>query len=97
MSDQQASDLVHEAGRQVKSTLAETAEMVQGVASDAGAKAQEYAREASRQATAAAQSLFGQGNAAFDVIERTVVENPWGAILIAGALGYGLACLVKRR
>ena len=97
MSDQQASDMVREAGRQVKSTLAETADMVQGVASDAGAKAQEYAREASRQATAAAQSLFGQGNVVLDVVERTVVENPWGAVLIAGALGYGLACLVKRR
>ncbi|HZK89869.1 MAG TPA: hypothetical protein VFC56_06950 [Stellaceae bacterium] len=97
MSDQQASDMVREAGRQAKSTLAETADMVQGVASDAGAKAQEYAREASRQATAAAQSLFGQGNVVLDVVERTVVENPWGAVLIAGALGYGLACLVKRR
>jgi ElaB/YqjD/DUF883 family membrane-anchored ribosome-binding protein len=93
MSDQQASDVVRKAGRQAKSTLAETADRVQEAAMEAGGKAQEFAR----QAGAAAQGLYGQGNVALDIVERAVVENPWGAILVAGALGYGLACLVKRR
>jgi ElaB/YqjD/DUF883 family membrane-anchored ribosome-binding protein len=97
MSDQQASDVVRKAGRQAKSTLVETADRVQEAAMEAGGKAQEFARDAGRQAGAAAQGLYGQGNVALDIVERAVVENPWGAILVAGALGYGLACLVKRR
>jgi ElaB/YqjD/DUF883 family membrane-anchored ribosome-binding protein len=84
-------------GSSARVTLAETANRVQEAAIEVGGKAQEFAREAGRQAGAAAQSLYGQGNVVLDVVERAVVENPWGAVLIAGALGYGLACLVKQR
>jgi ElaB/YqjD/DUF883 family membrane-anchored ribosome-binding protein len=97
MSEQQMDDQIRGAARQAKSTLAETAETVKSAAIDATGAAQEYAREAGRQATAAAQSVYGQSGVVFDAVERTVVENPWGALLIAGALGYGLACLVKNR
>lgn len=98
MSDQQSTDeTIRNAARQAKGTLAETAETVKSAAVDAGGAAQEYAREAGRQASAAAQSLYGQSGVVLDAVERTVVENPWGALLIAGALGYGLACLVKNR
>jgi ElaB/YqjD/DUF883 family membrane-anchored ribosome-binding protein len=86
-----------ETAENAKSTLAETAEKVKSVASDVGETAQEYAREAGRQATAAAQNLYGQSNVVLDAVERTVVENPWPALLVAGAIGYGLACLVKQR
>ena len=97
MSDQHASETVRNAAQRAKNTLAETVERVEGAAAEAGEKAQGVAREAGRQAAAAAQTLYGQGDAVRDVVERAVVGNPWSAILIAGALGYGLACLVKQR
>ena len=97
MSDQQASDTFRDTAKQAKSTLAETTETVKNAAVEAGGRAQEMAREAGRQASAAAQNLYGQSNVMLDAVERAVVENPWGAVLIAGAIGYGLACLVKQR
>ncbi|MBV8775828.1 MAG: hypothetical protein JO032_06220 [Alphaproteobacteria bacterium] len=97
MSDQQTSDMIRDSARQAKGTIAETAETVRNTAMEASGRAQEMAREAGRQATAAAQNLYGQSGVALDTVERLVVENPWGAILIAGAVGYGLACLVKQR
>ena len=90
-------EAVDGAARQTKSALAETAETVKDAAIEAGGRAQEFARETGRQASAAAQTLYGQGNDLLDVVERAVVENPWPALLAAGALGYGLACLIKRR
>ena len=97
MSDQPASETIRNAAQRAKSALAETAERVDGAAAEAGERAQGVAREAGKQARAAAQTLYGQGDVVRDVVERAVVANPWGAILIAGALGYGLACLVKQR
>jgi ElaB/YqjD/DUF883 family membrane-anchored ribosome-binding protein len=89
--------MIRGAARQAKSTLAETTDMVKGVAAEATGTAQEYAREAGKQASAAAQNLYGQSGVMLDAVEKTVAENPWPALLIAGALGYGLACLVKNR
>jgi ElaB/YqjD/DUF883 family membrane-anchored ribosome-binding protein len=97
MSEQDPKDTAGDATQQAKGVIAETAERVKGAALDAGDRAQAFAREAGRQATAAAETLYGQGNEMRDVIERTVVENPWLALLIAGAIGYGMACLVHRR
>jgi ElaB/YqjD/DUF883 family membrane-anchored ribosome-binding protein len=97
MSEQDPNDMVGEAAQQAKKVIADTAQRVKGAALDAGDRAQTFAREAGRQATAAAETLYGQGNEMRDVIERAVVENPWPALLIAGAIGYGMACLVKRR
>jgi ElaB/YqjD/DUF883 family membrane-anchored ribosome-binding protein len=97
MSEQNPKDMAGDAAQQAKGVIAETADRVKGAAVDAGDRAQAFAREAGRQATAAAETLYGQGNEMRDVIERTVVENPWPALLIAGAIGYGMACLVHRR
>jgi ElaB/YqjD/DUF883 family membrane-anchored ribosome-binding protein len=97
MSETLSEDKIRGAAKQAKGALAETAEAVTGAAIEAGDKAQEFAREAGRQASAAAQNLYGQGNVVLDALERSVVENPWSALLIAGALGYGMACIVKHR
>ena len=88
-----------EATEQAQDAMAETARTVRDTAVDLGGKAQQYAAEASRQATAAAQTAYdtayNTGNDMLVRVENLTRENVWPALLIAGALGYGLACLIK--
>jgi ElaB/YqjD/DUF883 family membrane-anchored ribosome-binding protein len=72
-----------EAGRQA---MAQAGELVQGTA-----------RQASNQATQAATNLYQQGSRAGDFISRYATEQPVTALLVAGAIGYGLAYLIHRR
>ena len=72
-----------EAGRQA---MAQAGELVQGTA-----------RQASNQATQAATNLYQQGSRAGDVITQYAAEQPVTALLVAGAIGYGLAYLIHRR
>jgi ElaB/YqjD/DUF883 family membrane-anchored ribosome-binding protein len=97
MTEQDRKHMGRDAAQQAKGVIAETVELVKGVAVEAGDRAQEFARHTGRQATAAAEGLYGQGNEVRNVIERTIVESPWPALLIAGAIGYGMACLIHRR
>jgi ElaB/YqjD/DUF883 family membrane-anchored ribosome-binding protein len=57
--------------------------------------AQDMARQAAQQAGAAAESVYNQSLEAREMLERAVVQNPLLSLLVAGAVGYGLACLVK--
>ena len=86
---------VIEAAEQAQDAMAETARTVRDTAANIGGKAQEYATEAGRQATAAAQSAYSTGNDMLTRVESMTRNNVWPALLIAGALGYGLACLIK--
>jgi ElaB/YqjD/DUF883 family membrane-anchored ribosome-binding protein len=72
-----------EAGRQA---MAQAGELVQGTA-----------RQASNQATQAATNLYQQGSRAGDFISQYAAEQPVTALLVAGAIGYGLAYLIHRR
>ncbi|HWB48513.1 MAG TPA: hypothetical protein VG651_05350 [Stellaceae bacterium] len=84
-----------EAAEQAQDAMAETARTVRDTATNIGGKAQQYASEAGRQATAAAQTAYSTGNDMLGQVESLTRENVWPALLIAGAIGYGLACLVK--
>jgi ElaB/YqjD/DUF883 family membrane-anchored ribosome-binding protein len=90
---------VIEAAEQAQDAMVETAQTVRDTAATIGGKAQQYATEAGRQATAAAQTAYdtayNTGNDMLTRVESLTRENVWPALLIAGALGYGLACLVK--
>jgi ElaB/YqjD/DUF883 family membrane-anchored ribosome-binding protein len=90
---------VIEATEEAQDAMAETARTVRDTAADIGGKAQQYAAEAGRQATAAAQTAYNTaystGNDMLTRVEGLTRDNVWPALLIAGALGYGLACLVK--
>ena len=66
-------------------------------AAQAGEVMQDAAREASNQATQAASNLYEQSSQAGDYISRYTAEQPVTALLIAGAIGYGLAYLIHRR
>ena len=53
------------------------------------------AKQAAQQAGAAAQTAYNRTLDARQTVEQAVVENPLLSLLVAGAVGYGLACLVK--
>jgi ElaB/YqjD/DUF883 family membrane-anchored ribosome-binding protein len=93
---------VTEVAEEARDALSETAQTVKDTAADLGAKAAdmgaragEYASAAGRQANAAAQSAYSTGGDVLDVVESFTRENVWGSLLIAAAVGYGIACLVK--
>src|SRR5437764_11746592 len=52
------------------------------------------ARNLSEQASAASGALYQQGARAGDYVSRNVNEYPLPALLVAGAVGYGLAYLI---
>jgi ElaB/YqjD/DUF883 family membrane-anchored ribosome-binding protein len=81
----------------VGSALKAATDKASEVAGEAIDNAQEMARETGRQARAVAGTVYGQGTDVINVIEGAIRENPMGAILIAGAIGYGLAHFVHRR
>jgi ElaB/YqjD/DUF883 family membrane-anchored ribosome-binding protein len=102
MTGKNGQEKIEAAADEAAGVIAGTAGRLKGVAVEAGNTAQEYAntaqeyaREAGRQAGAMAQTAYSTGNEAFDVVEDVIRRNPWAALLIAGAAGYGLACLVK--
>ena len=86
---------VIEAVEEAQGTVAETAQAVKDAAADVGAKAQEIAAQAGRQVSAAAQTVYGTSNDVLGIVEGAARENLWAALLVAGAVGYELACLVK--
>jgi ElaB/YqjD/DUF883 family membrane-anchored ribosome-binding protein len=86
---------VIEAVEDAQTSVTEAAQAIKDTAVDLGARAQQYATEAGRQAGAAAQSAYGAGNDMLDRVEGLARENVWASLLIAGALGYGLACVIK--
>jgi len=63
----------------------------------AGEIVQSAAREAGNQATQAATNLYQQGSRAGDFISRYTAAQPITALLVASAIGYGLAYLIHRR
>jgi ElaB/YqjD/DUF883 family membrane-anchored ribosome-binding protein len=95
MNGKNGQEKIEAAADEAVGVIAETAGMLKSAATEAGNTAQEYAREAGRQAGAMAQTAYSSGNEALDVVEDVIRQNPWTALLLAGAAGYGLACLVK--
>jgi ElaB/YqjD/DUF883 family membrane-anchored ribosome-binding protein len=60
-------------------------------------QASEIIKSAANQAGDAASSLYRQGADAGGQVRRYAAEQPITALLIAAALGYGLAYLIHRR
>lgn len=77
-----------------RDALSETAQTVKDTATDLGAKAVNWAR-APASTPAAPQSAYSTGGDARDTVDTFTRENVWGSLLLAVALGYGVACLVK--
>jgi ElaB/YqjD/DUF883 family membrane-anchored ribosome-binding protein len=81
----------------IAQTVSGTVDKVSDVASHAAETAQGVAREAGRQARAVSQSTYGQSGDLIDVIEDTIRGNPISTVLVAAAIGYGIARLSHHR
>jgi ElaB/YqjD/DUF883 family membrane-anchored ribosome-binding protein len=95
MNGKNGQEQIEAAAEEAAGVIAETAGKVKSAATEVGNTAQEYVREAGRQAGAVAQTAYSQGSDLIDTVDGFVRDNAWGSVLIAAAVGYGLACLVK--
>src|SRR6476619_407395 len=78
-----ARDMANRAAEQARSAVAQ-----------AGETAQDLANRAREQAAPAAQAVYDQGARAGEYMTRNVHQYPTTALLIAAAVGYGLAYLI---
>ena len=80
-----------------ESTASNLGEQAGFAIGEAGATAQELAQRVREQASMATDALYRQGTRAGEYLTRNVNEYPLVALLIAGAIGYGLAYLIHTR
>ena len=80
-----ATALVRDVSTASSQAVARAGDVVQGVA-----------REVRSQAGQAAATTYQQGTRAGGYLSRYAAEQPLTALLIAGALGYGLSYLIHR-
>jgi hypothetical protein len=69
-------------------------EQVRSAMTAAGETAQDLANRAREQAGPAAQAVYDQGARAGEYMTRNIHQYPTTALLIAAAVGYGLAYLI---
>jgi hypothetical protein len=79
----------------------EAAKDLAGSAQTAATKASSAIRDAAitagNQAGEAASTAYQQGSQAADYVSRNTAEQPFLALLIAGAVGYGIAYMIHGR
>ena len=80
-----------------KTMARDVGEQALATATEAGATAQDLARRARDQAAVASDKLYQQGMRAGEYLTENVNEYPLTALLIAGAIGYGIAFLIHTR
>lgn len=80
-----AIDKTADLARKVSTAGVQAVDAVQGVARDVG-----------NQASQAATTVYHQGARAGESVSRYAAEQPLTALLVAGAIGYGLAYLLHR-
>jgi hypothetical protein len=100
-----AMTMAREAGAQARSGAAKMAgdlsDQAKSMTAAAGESAAEMGRRARDQAGAAVSAardvITQQGSRAGDYLTQNINEYPLTSLLIAGAIGYGLACLFRPR
>jgi ElaB/YqjD/DUF883 family membrane-anchored ribosome-binding protein len=80
-----AADRTADLARKVSAPAVQAADTIQGVARDVG-----------NQVGQAASTVYEQGARAGSSVSRYTAEQPLMALLIAGAIGYGIAYLIHR-
>ena len=104
MDDDRISEQVAKVGDDAKSGI----ETVKGTVTDVAGKAQTAAGEASgavrdaaietaKQVSDAAATTYRQGVRAGEYVSQNTAEQPLLALLIAGAIGYGIAYMIHGR
>ena len=94
---EQTQELAGDAMERTRATVRNLSEQVRAAMADPGATAQELARRGREQAAMASDVLYQQGTRAGEYLNRNINEYPRAAVLIAGAVGYGLAYLIHTR
>jgi hypothetical protein len=104
MDDNAIGDQVSNAGSGLTSGIATTAKTVSDLAGkartasiEAGSTVKSAAIEAGKQVGDAAAKTYRQGVQASEYVSRNTAEQPLLALLIAAAVGYGIAYMIHRR
>ena len=69
---------------------------VSAAGTQSGEMLQDVARRVGNQASQAATTLYEQGTSTGGYVSRYAAEQPWIALLLAAAAGYGLAYFIHR-
>lgn len=77
-------------------TVTDLADRARSAAVDASNSIQGAAMEAAKQVGGAAAKGYEQGARASQYVSRNTAEQPMLALLIAGAIGYGIAYMIHR-
>jgi ElaB/YqjD/DUF883 family membrane-anchored ribosome-binding protein len=95
----QAKPVLQELRENAGAAIGKTADLARKVAT-AGVQAVDAihgaARDVGNQASQAATNVYQQGARASGSVSRYASEQPLTALLVAGAIGYGLAYLIRR-
>jgi len=99
-----ANEAVQRVGAQVQPALDQGKSMVQDLANQASevgeqavGRAAELLQNVAPQAKEVASNLYERGSQSGEYVRQYAVEQPLTALLIAGAVGYGLGYLIHRR
>jgi hypothetical protein len=77
-------------------TVTDLASQARSAAVEAGGSIQGAAIKAAKQVGDAATKTYEQGARAGEYVSRNTAEQPLLALLIAGAIGYGIAYMIHR-
>jgi ElaB/YqjD/DUF883 family membrane-anchored ribosome-binding protein len=69
----------------------------QTAAVQAGSSIRDAAIETSKQVSDAAAKTYAQGSQAAEYVSRQTADQPLLALLVAGAIGYGIAYMIHSR
>jgi ElaB/YqjD/DUF883 family membrane-anchored ribosome-binding protein len=104
MDDNRIGDQASEAAKNLRSginsameTGSDLAGKAQAAAVEAGGRIQNAAAETAKQVSDAAAKTYAQGQRASEYVSRNTAEQPLVALLIAGAIGYGIAYMLHGR
>jgi hypothetical protein len=101
MADNRTGEQVSKIGNDAKSgietavgTITDLTGKAQTAATEAGATARDAAIETAKQVGEAATTTSRQGVRAGEFVSQNTAEQPLLALLIAGAIGYGIAYMI---
>jgi hypothetical protein len=100
MDDNRIGDQVSYIANEAKGRMATAAETVNdlaGKAAEAGSTLRDAAIETGKQVGDAATKTYRQGLRASEYVSQNTAEQPLLALLLAGAVGFGIAYWMYRR
>jgi ElaB/YqjD/DUF883 family membrane-anchored ribosome-binding protein len=100
----EANDAMQRVGEQIQPALDQGKELVRDLATQASGigtrvvgEAGDLLQNVAPQAKEAASNLYERGSQSGEYVRQYAAEQPITALLIAAAIGYGLAYLIHRR